>query len=103
MTDSSAVAAPGPRAARSPESITAFVVGLVAELLGCDTSTVDPGAPMESLALDSLEAVIITGDLSTWLGWEVDETLPWQVATLAELASLVAAEDTRRTRGGMEP
>lgn len=88
------------RTARSAAAVESFLVEVVAELLGCDHSVVDPGAPLEALALDSLEAVIMTGDLSTWLGWEVDETLPWQVATLAELAAVVAIEDAGRAQGG---
>lgn len=90
--------APTDRPAREVDDVVAFLVDAVCDLVGCAPDEVVPAAPLEDLALDSLEAVIITGDLSAWLGWEVDETLPWRVQTLVELAEVVAAEDRDRQR-----
>lgn len=92
----SAQSVPADRAPRSADEVVAFVVQAVCELIGLAPDDIDDTAPIDSLALDSLEAVILTGDLSAWLGWEVDETLPWKVETLAELAAVVAAEDAAR-------
>lgn len=83
----------------SADDVVAFSVRVVADLLGVEASSVDADAPIDSLALDSLEAVILTGDLSAWLGWEVEETLPWQVDTLRALAEVVVAQDLTRQGG----
>jgi acyl carrier protein len=78
------------------DDVVTFAARAVADLIGVEAASVDPDAPIDSLALDSLEAVILTGDLSAWLGWEVEETLPWQVDTLRALAEIVAADDLAR-------
>ena len=84
------------RAPYTVDEVVTFLVAAVCDLIGLTPTDIDPSAPIDSLALDSLEAVILTGDLSTWLGWEVDETLPWKVETLGELAEVVATEDAIR-------
>jgi acyl carrier protein len=63
----------------------------IAELLDAPVANVDPRAPFESYGMGSSDAVFLTGDLSDYLGLPVSATLAWEVESVHELATLLAA------------
>lgn len=85
MTDDAAVPV------RDEGEIEHWLRQRIAELLEAPVETVDPHAPFESYGMGSSDAVFLTGDLSDFLGIPVSATLAWEVGTVHELASLLAA------------
>ncbi len=62
----------------------------IAAELKLDASYVDPKAPFLRYGLDSISAIAITADMSSWLGKEVDPALFWDHPNLESLAQHLA-------------
>lgn len=59
-----------------------WLISYLAEVLEIEKNEVDITAPFETYGLDSSSAVILTGDLSEQLGYELDPTLLYDYPTI---------------------
>jgi acyl carrier protein len=76
-----------------PEAaIREWLKSYVANLLGMHVDDVDGVRSFEHYGLDSSAAIGMTGDLSEWLGREVDVTAAYDHPTIDELARELAAQ-----------
>lgn len=62
--------------------IRAWLAQRVAAPLNLEPASIDFGASIDRLGLDSVEAVLLTGDLGEWLGIEVPPTLLYDTESL---------------------
>ncbi len=67
-------------------AIQAWLVSYLAELLEIEPDEIDVRITFERYGLDSSAAVIMTGDLEEWLGYELDPTLIYDYPTIEALA-----------------
>jgi acyl carrier protein len=85
------------RAARlTPEileaQIATWLKNYLVELLGLDAGGVSGSATFERYGLDSSAAVGMTGDLSEWLGSEVDAAATFDHPSIDKLAHALATD-----------
>ncbi|MCW7940641.1 polyketide synthase [Streptomyces hygroscopicus] len=69
----------------------------IAQRLGVDPSEVPPDQYFDELDLDSTTALIMAGELESWLGFELGTTALWYHPTVEALAAHIAEECERRT------
>jgi thioesterase domain-containing protein/acyl carrier protein len=81
---------PPRRAATGIADIRAWVVNEVARTTHVDPSTVDTTAPLETLGVDSLGAIGMTGALAAWLDRDLPATLLWDYNCIDSLALALA-------------
>jgi len=62
----------------------------IAEQMNVDPSTIDRSQPFDSLGLDSLTAVVLTGELEEWLSVSVSPTVVWDYPDVDSLAGYLA-------------
>jgi thioesterase domain-containing protein/acyl carrier protein len=86
------VAAPA-RAPRSAADIRGWIAGELAASLKVEPSAIDTAAPLESLGVDSLAAIGMTGGLAGWLGRDLPATLMWDYASIDAIADGLADRD----------
>jgi acyl carrier protein len=72
--------------------IREWLTGYIAKLLGMDVDEVDCLRSFEHYGLDSSAAIGMTGDLSEWLGREVDLTAAYDHPTIDGLARALGAQ-----------
>jgi acyl carrier protein len=74
----------------SPEitsnQIREWLVTYISDLLEIDSEEVDEHISFDRYGLDSSAAIIVTGDLSQWLGRDLEPTLLYDYPTISELA-----------------
>jgi acyl carrier protein len=75
---------------RNAQEIQAWLIAYLANLLEMPQADVDPTIAFDAYGLDSAAAVGMTGALETWLGQDVDPTLPYIYPTIATLAQHLA-------------
>ena len=68
------------------EKIEEWLIDYLAESLKIGVDEVDVKTPFTRYGLDSSEAIIMTGDLGEFLGFEVDATLPYDYPNIESLA-----------------
>jgi acyl carrier protein len=85
--------------AREPSVIEAWIVGWLAKELRIDAATIDPREPLVNFGLGSRQAILLSGDLSDWLGLDLDPSLAWEHPTIERLAAFVAAQAGRPEAG----
>ena len=66
--------------------IEEWLVSYLAETLEIDKNEVDIKVPFTRYGLDSSSAVVMTGDLETFLGLEIEATVPYDYPTIEALA-----------------
>lgn len=76
----------------SQAEILNWVTSYLANLLEVDPDEVDITVPFDRYGLDSLAAVGLTGDLSDWLGCEVEPTLLYDYPTVEGLVQYLSSE-----------
>ena len=74
------------------ETIRAFLVCRLAEVLRLETAAVDSSVPLAHYGVDSISVFDVVGDLASWLGREVDATLLWEYPTIDAAADFLAAQ-----------
>ncbi len=84
-----------------PAEITAeraqeWLVDKLAHRLGVDPSEIDVNQYFDEFDLDSTEALILAGELESWLGFELEATALWYHPTIAALSEHIAEENTNR-------
>lgn len=89
-------AIPGERGIPGEREIDGWLAEYVGELLALPGSAIDRDATFDSLGLDSVTAIGITGELAEWLGVPVNPAVADDYPTIRSLgrhlAALVAAK-----------
>jgi acyl carrier protein len=60
--------------------------------LGVDRTEIDVNQYFDEFDLDSTEALILAGELESWLGFELEATALWYHPTIAALSDHIAEE-----------
>jgi len=68
------------------ESIEEWLISYLAENLKINQDEMDVDIPFDRYGLDSSTATIMTGDLRDFMGFEIDETLPYDYPTIESLS-----------------
>jgi acyl carrier protein len=76
----------------SIDSIQAWIVGRVAQMLGAKSSDIQINDRLSDFGLESVEAFTLSGELSDLLGLKLSPTLAWDFPTIAELAQFLETE-----------
>ena len=74
------------------EDLRGFVVQWLADQNGLDARTIDAAAPLASLGLDSITAVLLVDDLEKRLGRPLRADLAWSHSSIDALARHLASE-----------
>ncbi len=69
----------------------ATTVDLVADLLGVPADRIDPSASLEMLGVDSATTLVLAGQLSQHLGFEVNPVQVWGCSSIDVLAQRLAS------------
>jgi myxalamid-type polyketide synthase MxaE and MxaD len=77
---------------RSAAEIEAWLIAYIAELAGLPLTEIGVDDEFISLGMSSAEAVILTGDIQTWLGIVLDPTLAWEHPTIRASAIEIARQ-----------
>lgn len=77
------------------EQITAetardWLVEKIAFRLGVEPADLDVETYFDEFDLDSTEALVLSGELESWLGFELETTALWYYPTIAQLAQYIA-------------
>jgi acyl carrier protein len=72
--------------------IQAWIISYLSELLKVEQDEIDVKIPFDRYGLDSSAAVGLTGDLETWLGFDLDPTLLYDYPTIDALAQYLTEE-----------
>ncbi len=76
----------GSQLSRTPDDIQMWLVSYLADFLEVSVNDIDIHASFDSYGLDSVTVFGMTGDLESWLGQELEPTLPYTYPTIAALA-----------------
>ncbi|MFI5689519.1 acyl carrier protein [Streptomyces sp. NPDC051636] len=77
-------------AALTPEAVQGWLVEKVAHKLGVSQDEVNPDQYFDEFDLDSTEALVLSGELENWLGFELETTALWYHPTITELSRYIA-------------
>jgi acyl carrier protein len=82
--------AAGPAGPRRETEIIAWLVARLARESGIDAEEIDLAQPFASFGVDSARALLLVGDLETWLGRRLPPILLWNYPTVEALARHLA-------------
>jgi thioesterase domain-containing protein/acyl carrier protein len=80
---------------RSSDDIRAWIVAELGRMLNVNPSTIDTAAALDTLGVDSLSAIGITGGLSGWMECDLPATLMWDYASIDAIALGLADPEVR--------
>jgi len=80
----------GPARGRTPEEIQDWLVSYLARLLETPPAEIDVDASFDQFALDSVNAIGMTGDLESWLGVRIDPMVAYDYPTIRTLSEYLA-------------
>jgi thioesterase domain-containing protein/acyl carrier protein len=83
------------RAARSADDIRHWIVNELSRSLKIHPAHIDPVAALDSLGIDSLAAIGMTGGLAAWLQRDLPATLLWDYASINAIAEALADPEAR--------
>lgn len=86
----------GDREQLTAEAVRDWLVEKIAYRLGVEPSQVDVDQYFDEFDLDSTEALVLSGELENWLGFELETTALWYHPTINELAAYIAEENATR-------
>lgn len=69
------------------EMVTTKITELLMETLNVESSELDTSKPFTAYGLDSLDALIVVGDIEDWLGVDLPTTLLWDCANVDEVVA----------------
>ncbi|MFI1186283.1 acyl carrier protein [Streptomyces californicus] len=78
------------------DEVQKWLVQKIADRLGADPSGIEPGQYFDELDLDSTEALVIAGEMESWLGFELGTTALWYHPTIEALSAHIAEESAQR-------
>jgi len=67
--------------------VRGWLVDKIAQRLDVTTDQVDVNQFFDELDLDSTEALVLSGELESWLGFELETTALWYHPTITDLAA----------------
>jgi len=79
---------------RTSEEIRVWLVERIAMDLHVPASTVDVHRQFGELGVPSIEAACLSGDLSRWLGRNVNPLVLWDYPSIEQLARYLSGETT---------
>ncbi|MDX2676496.1 MULTISPECIES: acyl carrier protein [Streptomyces] len=82
-------------AVTAPEA-EGWLIEKIAHRLDVATTEVSREVYFDELDLDSTEALILAGELESWLGFELSTTTLWYHPTVKDLAAYLAEESAQR-------
>lgn len=88
---------------KSAEEIRAWILSQVAAELGIDAAEIDVHEALTRYGLDSMTAVVLTGELEHWLGRKIEPDLLGQLVTIESLAQYLTAERPQQVSAADEP
>lgn len=74
------------------EEAQRWLIEKIAVRVGVDESEIPPEQYFDELDLDSTEALILAGEMESWLGFELGTTALWYHPTVKDLAAYIAEE-----------
>ncbi|MFD1152306.1 acyl carrier protein [Saccharothrix hoggarensis] len=74
------------------ESVQEWLVEKIATRLGVAADQVATDQYFDEFDLDSTEALVLSGELENWLGFELETTALWYHPTIADLARYIVQE-----------
>ncbi|WP_100444512.1 acyl carrier protein [Glycomyces xiaoerkulensis] len=80
----------------TPQAVQEWLVEKVAHKLGVAPTEVDPDQFFDEFDLDSTEALVLSGELENWLGFELETTALWYHPTIAELSQYIAEKQSEQ-------
>jgi acyl carrier protein len=79
---------------RSKKDVEQRLTEMVGSRLGVPASDVDVTQFFDDFGLDSTEALVLAGELESWIGMELPTTALWYHPTIEDLAAFIAEELT---------
>lgn len=74
---------------RDEAEVRAWLISAVAQRARCAPDEIDPAKPISALGIDSLEAVVMIGELEEWLGVQLSAELIFDFPDLDRLAARI--------------
>lgn len=74
--------------------IQTWLISYIAKNLEIESQQIEIDVPFKRYGLDSSATVMITADLSDWLGQKLEPTLAYKYPTIEALSKYLATEDT---------
>lgn len=71
----------------------------IAHRLGVAAGDIDVRQYFDELDLDSTEALVLSGELESWIGFELEPTALWYHPTIAELAGYIVDRQAEMRAG----
>ena len=78
---------------KNVEEIQTWIISWLSKELKIDTKEIDIEEPFVNLGLSSRQAVLLTGELEDWLGFEIDPALAWEYPTIKQLAEYLSEQN----------
>ena len=75
---------------RTKEEIQVWLVGWIAKELRMDPKTIQVDAPFVNFGMGSRQAVLLIGEISDWLGVDLEPAAAWDYPTISALAAHLA-------------
>ncbi|MFD6530549.1 acyl carrier protein [Streptomyces sp. NPDC060184] len=79
----------------SPLEAQQWLIEKIAHRLGTEPAGVSPEMYFDEMDLDSTEALILAGEIESWLGFELSTTTLWYHPTVKDLAAHLAEESDK--------
>jgi acyl carrier protein len=95
--DSAAFANPHSNTDPVAAALQSWLCKYIGQILNIAPDQIDPDVKFDRHGLDSSAAVGLAGDLSTWLGCDLDPTLTYDFPTVTELSAELARREEIRT------
>ena len=78
--------------AHSRQDISQRLTEMVGARMGVPADQVSVDQYFDDFGLDSTEALVLAGELESWIGFELPTTALWYHPTIAELSTFIAEE-----------
>lgn len=78
------------RAALTEQSIAEWLIGHLSAKLGMKPEQIDPATTFAEQGVDSMIAIVMSGDLAEWSGRDIDPTVLYEYPTVSALAKYVS-------------
>jgi acyl carrier protein len=81
------------------ETVTKWLTGKLAQRLEVPATEIATDKYFDEFGLDSTEALVLSGELEEWLGFELDTTALWYHPTIQQLAPYIVEQAHGNTGG----
>jgi acyl carrier protein len=87
-----------PTAPLQADAIAEWLVAYLARKLGTDPAGIDADATFPEYGVDSMIAIVMSGDLSSWAGCDLDPTVLYEYPSIAALSRHVSGLKVEATQ-----